>query len=386
MSSDTLILGALIKAKGGEILKELMDCDKIFVEPYQPDQKTIGILSDLWLDGNVGLPRAIESRLLEAQESRATPEAYKDLYTTMIFHGQNHDLDTKPLLVRRYATSAKCSSDEQYFKNCHAQDHWSFSLGFWPERNPPPASKTSTSWSRQTQASERRSFQKVLQNAGLTGSSRDPGISGSSIAQTTAGSAYTDFIVDVQYWLSDKILEPESQKRADNHVPKLFFRSHFYAPYLTVFVVKDESDMEEYRDKLIAASSICLYQTHRLFKSSEENQIQVIQEAGSKPLCTSQKEYKQRSKFHFGILMGGSGFEVYQLRPKLLEETTNWNGFKATRVAASSLKTLDEIKVLLHWVSSIHRWGVTKHLEHFQTDLAKFPDRHATRQSLVAKF
>ncbi|MCJ1390754.1 hypothetical protein MMC18_003615 [Xylographa bjoerkii] len=409
MSSDLLPLKALINAKGGDIdLNTLIDCDEVFVVPYQPDETTIEILGNLWLDGNEILPRAIESRQLNARNSSATSEAYKDLYTTMIFHGQDHDPATKPLLVRRYGEPALQKTDRKpeqplppivRAKNC--KSHSSSTSEFVTRKTSGPSVSTSSK-SKTAQhpnpgpphhgarkaIEERNPFKKV---------SKDTGISGSSMGQTTTAEVttadpYTDSVVDVQYWLSEGILEPGLQKRANDHVPKLFNESRFYAPYLTVLVVKSAADIEEYRHKLIAASSICLYQTHCLFESSEKIQTQVTQEAGSELSSTSQKEstrqkeYKQRNKFHFGILMGELDFEVFQLRPKFVNGTTKWDGFNATLVAVISLKTLDEIRVLLHWVSSIHWWGVTKHLAHFQTDLAKFRDSHAARHSLVAEF
>ncbi|MCJ1377604.1 hypothetical protein MMC17_000699 [Xylographa soralifera] len=411
MSSATLSLEALITAKGGEIhLETLTNCDKIFLGIQQPDEVLTKILGNLWLDGIESLPRDIETALSNARNSSATTKAYENLYATMIFPAQKHDPATMPLLVRRYGEPALQKTDRKSEQplppNISAKNYQGYpsstsetathkilgpsvstSSKLKKAQHPPPGAPHSRAGKGNLKIEKQNRPKEAPKNAGSAGFaeiSRGTGISGISKGQTTTVDPYTAFTVTIQYWLSEGILNQRSRERANNHVPKLFNGSPLYTPYLTVLAVKRAADMEEYRHKLIAASSTCLYQTHCLFESSEKDQTQVTQEAGSKPVSTGEQEYNERDKIHFGILMGELNFEVFQLRPKLLEGTTTWNGFKATLVAASSLRTLGEIKVLLHWVSLIHRWGATKHLAHFQTDLDKFQDSDAD-QSLVAE-
>ena len=225
---------------------------------------------------------------MEVRKSSATSDAYKDLITTMIFPAQNNNEPTTPLLARRYGEPALQNTDQKLVpsaqslppdvqtKNCKISASL-VSVSGNPKivQHPTPGPPHCGAGKSSHQSEERsrpKTVSQIAGSVGFTGNARKISISGSSIGRTTTvktttAEAYTDFVVDVQYSLSEEILDPGLRKRADQHVHKLFNGRHVYAPYLTVLVVPHVADTAEYRHKLIAASSIYLYQTHCLFEA-----------------------------------------------------------------------------------------------------------------------
>ncbi|MCJ1384469.1 hypothetical protein MMC17_007586 [Xylographa soralifera] len=411
MSTSTIRspLGELIKAKGGIIeLQTLHDCDSIF-RPIHPDiihpdkiRIRVQALGDLWLDGKETLPRLIETRLLVLQHSSASKRAYNDLYVREIFGYQTSNPNDKiTSIVRLYEPASQETTVDKYQPlppNIQAPSCGDFSVSATKVVTRGTLDVTPSILAREPSKNVER-FQRsasrpphsgagrrVHQNNGTkTSQSAEP--AATSVVLAATPNPYTDFIISVQYWLSGEIWEPGLQKKASTWVPRLFNGSPYYAPYLTVVLIDEqEADKDEYRRKLVAASSICLYQQYRLFRRCEENQekqAQLSDKTGPKPLPEGQDGYLERLNFHFGILMDGLKFEVFAVQPLL--SANKWNGFRARQIAAAHLETLDHIKTLLHWVSAIHRWSVTTHRANFETDLSLFPDRVTARQSLLAE-
>ncbi|MCJ1391789.1 hypothetical protein MMC18_004655 [Xylographa bjoerkii] len=390
MSTDALLssLDILIETKGGLIrMQELVDCDTIF-RPNNTDKISIEILGNLWLDGNETLARVIETQLEVLTRSKASDRAFNELYTTEIFCRQKFPIDDQTLVIRRLCDPATQPlppniQDRAPSKNSEA-------VQLLPPHSPHSRAIKAVSQDKRKPANSARCTDVARISVSADRSTTSPpvqrGVSVPSVVPTaaTTSNSYTSFIIDVQYWLSEEILEPGLQKQARFSVPRLFGRSPYYAPNLTVLMVDHRgADTDEYRRKPVAVSSTCLYQSHRLFESSkkrQKKQAQLTNKAGPKPMSEGQEEYVKRREFHYEILMDGLAFEVFAIRPLLSETTTNWRDFEANRIAAAYPTTPDDIRTLLHWVSKIHRWGVTKNLG----NLNKSRKRNAARQSLVA--
>ena len=332
---------AFIRDKGGKItLDGSIDCDEIFAVPNPPDETTLKILGNLWLDGDEDLPRLIESELSTGRKSSATREACDELYTSEIFCRQKYRPYGKPTLIRRFGELAlQITSAQQHqplppniqSEKCKSEPSSALVImditpglplstsgrGLSTKLESIQPSRPGAPHSGAAQERLQRNVQelsgKISSNTRSAGSARNvqsTGVSVLSVVQAVRATSgpYTDFVVDVQYWLSDQILEPGLQKLATAWVPKLYNGNPFNAPYLTVLLAKYAGDKEEYRRKLIAASSICLYRSYRLSESNEKEAAQLTQEADSRPSSTGQEEYKTRAKVHFGILVDELAF------------------------------------------------------------------------------
>ncbi|MCJ1386234.1 hypothetical protein MMC17_009360 [Xylographa soralifera] len=413
MSSATLSLKALISAKGGQI-EELFvqDCDVTFAA-LEPVEKLVDLLGNLWLDGYSTLPTEIETKLLSFQIESESIRTYNEFYYHSIFNVQTL-ANITPTLIRRLHEPAQQKTHtgvlqplppdvQAILRNSNSVE----TIAKTPPASLVPALDRASSMRQTTvqrttskpphhgagnarsQSREQNRSNMVSKNARSTGfaeaSSRDTSISAHLVGHVAAtpSDPYTKFTVDVQYWLSAEIMDAKSQKQAKDWAPRLFGRRSVYTPYLTVVMVDDRTaDTNEYRYRLIAASSICLYQDHLLFKKKQEKQAQLSHVAGTKNPSEDRKKL-ETGNYHYGILMNELGFEVWSIR-SLLSETTTWSGFTATPLVSDDLDSLQNIKTLLHWISSIHRWGATNHKARFQNDLDMLPrSNQAHRQSLV---
>ncbi|MCJ1395482.1 hypothetical protein MMC18_008368 [Xylographa bjoerkii] len=71
-------------------------------------------------------------------------------------------------------------------------------------------------------------------------------------------------------------------------------------------------DRAEYRRRLVATSSISLYQEYLLFKNSKKEQAH---KAGFESSPKGNNDYERQGKFHSGILLDEIAFEVLASQP-----------------------------------------------------------------------
>ncbi|MCJ1382218.1 hypothetical protein MMC17_005330 [Xylographa soralifera] len=364
-------LEALIKAKGGVLeLNGLEDCDDVF-ENKSPNEDLAYFLGNLQFNADNSLPAKILAELQNFRETSATKAAYNDLYARLVFPQQQPLPKRETVVVRRMGEPALQSTTN----DDRQPSPPTISAG---GNCVPPGPKP---YCTGKDASLRDRQQPVT----VTTASVSAKVASVAQSGTESTDLYCDFIITIQYWLSEEVLDPSLQKRAKAWVPKLFNGSPYYSPYLTAIMVDQGSKgKSEHRLRLIAAMSIALHQRHLLFEASERHEARYSQ-GGNTKSSLDKPEYLTLRNWHYGILIDGSDFEVFVCRPLLVTDTTDWNGFKADRLANTSLKTLDDVRTLLHWVSSIHRWGLIVPVNNLKTDLGKFQrNKVGGRSSLCA--
>ncbi|KIX09419.1 uncharacterized protein Z518_00499 [Rhinocladiella mackenziei CBS 650.93] len=165
-----------------------------------------------------------------------------------------------------------------------------------------------------------------------------------------------DTYADCQFWLSDKIINPEYRERA-NHIVHMKALGTF-CPYFSIEFKATTYDRKVADNQVVVDGLASLFNRYQLkvlaFPHPSPEQLKLVR--------------------HYGLTMEKNRWTVWLFEPKTTKKAT-WAGCTVRILDTGTCGTNRGVVALLEWINEIHRWGLCEYAlgceEDIKQDLSK---------------
>ncbi|KIX09701.1 uncharacterized protein Z518_00782 [Rhinocladiella mackenziei CBS 650.93] len=151
-----------------------------------------------------------------------------------------------------------------------------------------------------------------------------------------------DTRADCQFWLSDKIINPEYRTHAKHFVHLKDLGT--FCPYFSIEFKATTGDRQVADNQIAVDGLVSLFNRYRLkvlaFPHSTQKQFKLVR--------------------HYGLTMEKDHWTVWLFQPKTAKKAT-WAGCTVRILHTGSCETEEEVVTLLEWINEIHRWGLCEY-------------------------
>ncbi|KIX06675.1 uncharacterized protein Z518_04651 [Rhinocladiella mackenziei CBS 650.93] len=174
-----------------------------------------------------------------------------------------------------------------------------------------------------------------------------------------------DTYADCQFWLSDKIINPEYRLDVKHivHMKEL----GTFCPYFSIEFKATTCDRQVADNQVLVDGLASLFNRYQLkvdaFPHPAPEQFKLVR--------------------HYGLTMEKDSWTVWLFQPKIVKKTT-WAGCRVRILGTGSCETNREVLALLEWINEIHRWGLCEYALGCEEDIKQILSKDSSNLRISA--
>ncbi|KAH7062703.1 hypothetical protein B0J12DRAFT_736214 [Macrophomina phaseolina] len=159
---------------------------------------------------------------------------------------------------------------------------------------------------------------------------------------------------DCMYWLSLQGFRHEYGSQMKDYV--FVAGKRILSPYLSIEHKPDDKEYRKAKHQIVCSAALAVFNRFQLRQTT-------LQRRGQ-PWADTDMDIVR----HYGLHMMGRDYGFWLIRPIISPEGI-WDGCRMERLVRGQLDIESEIKVFIHWLNEIHRWGLTVHAQAVRQDI-----------------